>query len=88
MSNQNAIYVGSGKKPQNLDLINISIAESKVRDYWTEYNGERYLKLTVSPRKEQDKYGKTHSVKIDTWKPNTEASAPAKAVQGNDDLPF
>ena len=29
-----AIYVGSGKKPENFDLINISIAESKVVDYW------------------------------------------------------
>ena len=89
MSNQEAIYVGSGKKHDNYDFINISIAESKVRDYWSEWDGERYLRLTVSKRREKDKYGKTHSVRIDTWKPTPQESAPkANNVQGNSDLPF
>lgn len=80
-----AIYVGSGKKPENFDLINISIAESKVVDYWKEYNGERYLRLVVTPKRQKDEYGKTHSVRIDTWEPSPKAedAQPSKNVYIN-----
>tara|TARA_A100000171_G_C2128853_1_gene145314 strand:+ start:1873 stop:2139 length:267 start_codon:yes stop_codon:yes gene_type:complete len=88
MDNQQAIYVGTGTKPDNFSGINFSVAESKLRDHWYEYNGERYVRLTIEPKKEP-MYGKTHNVKVNTWKPKGESSAPVKqAVEENSDLPF
>lgn len=80
-------YVGTGRQVNGLDIVNISIAESKVKDYWSEYNGERYLRLGVSKKREADQYGKTHSVYIDEWKPKTDGGN-SKPAEGNDDLPF
>jgi len=92
--NNDRKFVGSGTKPQNFDLINISIAKSKLEPYWYEYNGEHYVKLTVGGLREKNEYGKTHSVWINDYKPGENASKPkqtAKAPQQEPttgDLPF
>ena len=91
MSQQERQYVGRGKKAGNFDLVNFSISESKIKDSWFEYKGERYLKLTIGALKNPDNYGKTHSVWIDDYKP-TEAgknAVEAKKVEDiKNDLPF
>jgi hypothetical protein len=79
-------YVGNGKKAGNYDLINISISEEKVRDSWFEYNGKKYLKLTVGGLKEPNQYGKTHTVWIDDYKP--EQQSQPQTAQAGDGLPF
>lgn len=83
-------YVGTGRQaPNGMEIVNISIAESKVKDYWTEYNGERYLRLGVSKKREADQYGKSHSVYIDEWQPSGNNSAPKQQpVKVSDDFPF
>jgi len=82
-------YVGTGRQaPNGLDIINISIAESKVKEFWTEYNGERYLKLGVSKKREPDQYGKTHSVFIDEYQPKTDNKPKVEAVKVGSDFPF
>lgn len=88
-------YVGRGKKAGNYDLVNFSISESKAKDFWFEYNGERYLKLTIGALKNPDNYGKTHSVWIDDYKPKeggNDSQESAGGQQSNDkalnDLPF
>ena len=53
-------YVGSGKKVGNYDLVNFTISEDKTKDAWIEYNGRRFLKMTIAKKKEVDQYGKTH----------------------------
>lgn len=88
MENQQSIFVGSGTKPENFNGINFSVSESKLRDHWYEYNGERYVRLTIEPKKEP-MYGKTHNVKINTWKPKEGAtSSTPNNVEGNNDLPW
>ena len=86
------IYVGKGVKPGNYDLINISIAESKLSSHWYEYNGDRYVKLTVGGLKQTDQYGKTHSVWVNDYKPeNAGNNSPAPKVEKaplEDDMPF
>lgn len=84
-------YVGTGRQaPNGLEIVNISIAESKVKDFWSEYNGERYLRLGVSKKREADQYGKTHSVYIDEYQPtgnnNVSRQQPAKVTE--DDFQF
>ena len=84
-------YVGTGRQaPNGLEIVNISIAESKVKDFWNEYNGERYLRLGVSKKREADQYGKTHSVYIDEYQPagNNNASRQQPAKVTEDDFQF
>lgn len=85
-------YVGSGKKAGNYDIVNISVCLSDLpKEDIFEYNGKKYIKLTVAAKREADQYGKTHTVYIDEFKPKTEGS-PAPLAQRNDepvdDLPW
>lgn len=82
-------YVGTGRQaPNGMEIVNISIAESKIKDFWSEYNGERYLRLGISKKKEADQYGKTHSVYIDEWQPSSDNKPKREAVKVDDDFPF
>lgn len=55
-------------------------------------NEKGYVNLEILPRKTEGKYGETHSVKLDTWKPNTETNQQQKQQQPSkpidDGLPF
>lgn len=89
------IYVGSGKKSDKYDMVNISVCLTDLpREHIFEYNNKKYIKLTVAAKKEVDKWGKTHSVSIDTYKPEKKESAGAdieKAIpppEDEDPLPF
>ena len=72
------------EKVGNYDLVNFTISEDKTKDAWIEYNGRRFLKMTIGKKKEVDQYGKTHSIWLDEWKPD-EKSEPQKPET---DLPF
>lgn len=41
----------------------------QIAEYVYEYNGKHYVKLNISKKQSPDQYGKTHSVSVDTWKP-------------------
>jgi hypothetical protein len=75
MEKQNRIYCGSGKKAEKFDILNISVCLSNLpKEFITESkdkNGvvKKYIKLKVVGKREPDQYGKTHSVEVDTWKP-------------------
>ena len=91
MSQKERQYVGRGKKAGNFDLVNFSISESKIKDSWFEYKGERYLKLTIGALKNPDNYGKTHSVWIDNYEPKGDGdkATESKVVEEmKNDLPF
>jgi hypothetical protein len=65
-------------------------------------NGKKYVRLNVGEKREPDPHGYTHTVSVDTWKPDKDrAPAPAPApkprygtnsdtvqAQFDDDLPF
>lgn len=50
--------------------------------YKSDDTGKIYLNLNVNQKKEPDRFGKTHSVSVDTFKPTKTVAAPA------DDCPF
>ena len=94
MENQR-IYCGSGKKADKYDIINISVCLSDLpKEFITDSkNGKKYINLKVVGKKEVDQWGKTHSVEVDTWKPETKAVTPvAPTLSPKDDstdfLPF
>lgn len=54
-----------------------------------EFNGKNYLKLIVGAKKDgADEYGKTHWVRINTWKPDEKKAAPSKAKAEEEEMPF
>ena len=84
MDNKEKIYVGSGKERFEGSLINTTINLTKIsktcKDYIFEYGGDKYLKLKVVKKKQEDEYGKSHYVEVDTWKPESAASVEDKGM--------
>lgn len=74
------IYVGSGKRVKNYDLVNFSVCLTDVPTTAVfEYKGKNYIKLVIGAKREPDQYGKTHSIWVDTFKP--EKRSPSNAEQ-------
>ena len=68
MSEKQTIYLGSGKATKNPKLVNFTIGEDKIKEeYWSEFNGKRFLSLTLITKDEADQYGKTHSVVLNEY---------------------
>lgn len=63
------IYVGSGKEFGQYGNVAISICMEQIQPHVYEYQGKHYVKLNISKKQFADQYGKTHSVSVDTWKP-------------------
>lgn len=54
-------------------------------------NAKGYFKINVSPRREPDKFGNTHSVTLDTYEPKQRSDAPPVSERkpaDDDDVPF
>lgn len=64
------IFVGSGVEKFGGNLIEISVCLSDLpKEFISEYNGKKYIRLKVQKKKEVDKFNKTHSVSVNTYKP-------------------
>ena len=67
---ENKIYCGSGIEKFDGNLIEITVCLSDLpKEHIFEYNNKKYIKLKVQKKREIDKFGKTHSVEVNTWKP-------------------
>jgi hypothetical protein len=93
MQKEKKIYVGSGKK-QSETWMKVNLNSDELSKYAEEYMGKKYIKLNINIT-EPDKYGKTVSVTVDTWKPDASKAAPAASfnnrpaqVPDTDNLPF
>lgn len=93
------IYCGSGKTRSgqygSFESVSLCLDDIPAEHITTASNGKRYVNITVSKKKEVDKYGKDLSVTVDTWKPEgkqdqTASQAPSKPVAqvSEDELPF
>jgi len=86
-------YVGNGRESGDYGIINISVCLDDLdtqRDI-TEYQGKKYLRLSVGRKREVDQYGKTHSVWVNNYVPDTAAkqtSAKTLEEPATDNLPF
>jgi len=92
------IYLGNGTEKFQGDLISFSLNLSKLKEakeHIFEINGNKYIKLKVCKKKESpDKFGKTHYVQVDTFKPEPKNEFVERPVgdEGSDgqedDIPF
>jgi len=89
MEKEKKIYCGSGKK-QNETWLKATVNVDEILKNAEEYMGKRYTKININIT-EPDKYGKTVSLTIDTWKPTEKANnQPTNRPAPKDvsDLPF
>ena len=65
------IYCGSGKEFGNFGSVNLSICLSDLpKEFITESkNGKKYINIVLNKKKQVDQYGKTHSLEVNTYKP-------------------
>lgn len=76
------IYVGHGVEKFDGDMVSVSVCLTDLpKEHMFDYEGKKYIKLNVQKKKETDKYGKTHYLCVDTWKPKEEK-------KDDDELPF
>ncbi len=87
MAQDQKIFVGNGKENEQYGFINFSICLSDLpQEHISEFKGKKYINLTISKKREApDQYGKTHSVSVNTWKPDGQAN---NNSDDSDDLPF
>jgi hypothetical protein len=74
------IYVGSGKEvffndgnsivSVSIDLEALYAASKAGHGFQSKNTGKKYIKLNLSTRRETGKFGETHSLTVDTWKPD------------------
>lgn len=89
------VYVGKGKKfsfQGGGEVINFSIKLSEeLKNSAFEFKGEKYVKLAIKSLKEADKFGKTHTVYIDSFEPKGDGGGNNGGQKQNvetNDLPF
>jgi len=90
MKNKNQkIKVGSGVETHYGSNIRICISvEDLPEEHTFEYNGNTYIKLNVKKLFTADKFGKTHIVTVDTWKPNGHNQGKKTNSPSDDGMPF
>jgi len=82
-------YVGKGKKAGQYDLVNFSINLTDLpKEDIYEYNGKKYINLTIGALKVEDKFGKTHSVWVNDFKPEKKEEPKQGEQEKDNDLPF
>lgn len=88
-------YVGTAKqktintKLGEMEVIKLSFSKKDLELLIASLNEKGWVNLDQVKRKEVGKYGETHSISIDTWKPSTPGNTPSKQEPThNDDLPF
>jgi hypothetical protein len=72
-------------------ILKLSIKADAMIDFINQHKNEKgYLNLGISERREIGKYGETHTVWLDTWKPTktTEQKAEENSSVKSDDVPF
>jgi hypothetical protein len=72
------LYCGSAKQ-RNENFTSIALNLSKIpKEHIFEFNGDKYIKLTLGKKESVDKNGKTHWLAVDTWKPGDKSDSGQK----------
>ena len=76
------LYCGSGKMVETEygKLVNVSVCLDQIPAEFTntDKQGRKWANLVLAKRKETSEYGETHSLRVNTWRPDKEKAAPKK----------
>ncbi len=75
------IYVGNGRiiKTQYGELMKLSFTAEDIEKMQQNLDNG-WINVVVKERRTPSEKGTTHYLEVDTWKPNTDGSAPAEAA--------
>jgi len=94
MEPNNKIFIGNGKEIGTFGTVSVSICLDDMPQEHIKLgkNNKRYISLYVNKNKQVDKFGNTHSITVNTFKPdsaNTKQKEPIQQLPSiEDDLPF
>lgn len=103
METKTKLYVGTAKQKTintkfgEMEVVKISYSKADLELMTANLNENGWVNLDQTRRKEVGKYGETHSMVIDLWKPTTPpANTPVKpttemngvVTEDSSDLPF
>lgn len=69
---ESKIYVGSWKEIDGKywKMLKLSFSKTDIETLLANLNEKGWVNLIASERKEVGKFGETHSITVDTWKPD------------------
>jgi hypothetical protein len=81
---QDTIFCGSGKTIQTQygELLKLSMGPKDIQNLYDNRNEKGWINLVVKKRKETGKYGETHSICVDNWKPEKQDQVAEAPVDG------
>ncbi len=86
------LYCGKGKviegKYGKFMKLNLCLSEIPEEHQQQARNGKTYANLNVSKMKQPDDRGNTHTVTVDTWKPEQKPAPEPEQQDFTDDIPF
>jgi hypothetical protein len=78
-----AIYVGKGKQSKYGYKFSICISDLP-KEHINEYNGKEYMNFELKEMRQPDKFGKTHTVTVDTWRPEKKETEDTRQIVSGD----
>ena len=82
------IYCGKGKQGQYGLRVNLCLSDIPA-EHTNAFNNKTYVNLDISQLRQPDQRGNTHTVTVNTWKPQGQQQAPsAPQPQHTEDLPW
>jgi len=72
-------YIGKGTKVENLEIVSVTISMEDAEQFTFEYDGKKFLKFEVAKMMQSDKYGKTHTVYVQSLVDDNPFPEPKKA---------
>lgn len=94
MEQSKKIFIGNGKEIGTFGTVSLSICLDDMPQEHIKLgkNNKRYISLYVNKNKQIDKFGNTHSITVNTFKPESSNDKPKEPVKPinvfEDDLPF
>jgi hypothetical protein len=68
MENFEKSYIGKGKLNEKFPIIRVSIDFEESARHTYEKDGKLYLTFEIAPLRKEDKFGKTHTAYVKTYK--------------------
>jgi len=80
------VYFGNGKEHTFNDggsIVKLSFSSNDLANMSGNLNEKGYINLVLSKRREEGKYGETHYMTLDTWKPTPQGGQQGQQQQAN-----
>ena len=59
-------HIGKGTQHETLDLVKVTLKVEELLKYQREFEGEMYISFEVAKMQNTDKFGRTHTVYVNT----------------------